>query len=66
MVKVIEENDSGRNTRFLDTSTNYCMTRAKFVKEIKNGNYDGYYVREINGLKTPVSKPDKKVSNNLG
>ncbi|WP_288312204.1 hypothetical protein [uncultured Eubacterium sp.] len=42
------------------------MTRAKFVREINRGTYDDYYVREINGIPTPCSKPDSNQKNNLG
>ena len=42
------------------------MTRNQFVREIKKGNYEEYYVRKINGLDTPVSKPDGNEKNNLG
>lgn len=65
-VKVIKENDSGRNERFKDCTNGNEMTRNQFVKEIKKGNYEEYYVRKINGLDTPVSKPDGKENNNLG
>ena len=65
-VKVTQENDSGRNERFKDCTSGKEMTRNQFVKEIKKGNYEGYYVREINGLDTPVSKPDGNEKNNLG
>lgn len=41
------------------------MTRAQFANQIDNGNYDNYHVRKINGLRTPVSNPDGKESNNL-
>ena len=65
-VIVTQESDSGRNNRFLDTSSGRQMTRTQFVKEIKAGNYKDYYVRKINGLDTPCGKPDGKESNNLG
>lgn len=65
-VKVIKENGSGRNERFKDCTNGNEMTRNQFVKEIKKGNYEEYYVRKINGLDTPVSKPDGKENNNLG
>ena len=42
------------------------MTRAQFVKEIEQGNYDNYHVRVINDVKTPVSNPDSSSKNNLG
>lgn len=38
------------------------MSRQKFVKEIKNGDYP----KTINGIETPVSNPDKSILNNLG
>ena len=63
-VKVISESDSGRNLRFKDPSGRE-MTRAQFVSEIEHGNYPGYHVREVHGVKTPVSNPDGKPGNNL-
>lgn len=65
-VKVISESESGRNLRFVDTSTNKQMTRNQFVREIGRGNYEGYHVRNINGVDTPVSNPDRSERNNLG
>lgn len=66
IVKVVTQSDTGRNTKFEDCITGSKMTRPSFVSEIKKGNYDFYYVRKINGLETPVSKPDGKKKNNLG
>jgi len=62
-VKVTKESETGRNTWFKDGNTE--MTRAEFVKKIEAGKYDEYYVRKINGVKTPVSNPDKNSENNL-
>lgn len=64
-VEVIKESPSGRNQRFKDTRNGKIMSRLEFVKQIQGGNYPDYYVREINDLTTPVSKPDGKKSNNL-
>jgi hypothetical protein len=64
-VKVTNENKSGRNTNFYDNFSNKDMTRGQFVKEINSGNYPNYHTREINGVKTPVSNPDKTKNNNL-
>lgn len=64
-VKVTKESNSGRNQKFHDNVTGTDMTRAKFVREIKNGNYDNYHVRKINGIDTPVSNPDGPRNNNL-
>ncbi len=64
-VKVTVEDDSGRNQRFHDVKTGKDMSRVGFVKEIEQGNFPDYHVRKMNGLKTPVSNPDKSESNNL-
>lgn len=65
-VKVVRESDTGRNERFKDTTTNRYMSRDEFVTAIEHGTYDNYHVRNINGIKTPVSNPDGKTENNLG
>ena len=64
-IKVTLENDSGRNTTFHDNYKGSDMTRNEFVNEIKKGNYENYHIRNINGLDTPVSNPDKSRNNNL-
>lgn len=64
-VKTTKESSSGRNLKFRDTASNKHMSRAQFVKEIEQGNYDDYHVRKINGIKTPVSNPDGSEGNNL-
>ena len=57
-VQVISESESGRNQRFKDCNSGKEMTINQFVKEIKAGNYEDYYVRKINNIDAPVSKPD--------
>lgn len=64
-VTVTKESGSGRNQRFHDNRTGNDMTRAQFVQKIESGNFDNYHVRNINGIKTPVSNPDGKNGNNL-
>ena len=64
-VKVTRETETGRNISFHDNFKNKDMTKAQFVKEIENGNYPNYHIRVINGIKTPVSNPDDKTTNNL-
>lgn len=64
-VVVTSESDSGRNQKFHDNKSGKDMSRAGFVKEIKEGNFPDYHVRNINGLATPVSNPDRRESNNL-
>lgn len=66
MVKVLIESSTGRNLKFLDTKTGEEMSRAEFIKEIEQGYYDDYHIRNINGVKTPCSNPDGNVKNNLG
>jgi hypothetical protein len=41
------------------------MSREEFVREIEKGKYSDYHVRDINGVPTPVSNPDKSEQNNL-
>ena len=65
-VSTIQENDSGRNTSFLDNQTGKKMSRKQFVRAIQDGKYIGYHVRSINGVATPCSNPDKSKENNLG
>ncbi|MGY3775794.1 hypothetical protein [Helcococcus sueciensis] len=65
-VKVTRETKSGRNLNFKDTTSNRYMNRKTFVKAIEAGNYNNYHIRIINGVKTPVSNPDKSNKNNLG
>lgn len=65
-IKVTSQNKTGRNTNFKDTRTGRYMNRNQFVKSIENGSYKNYHVRTINGIKTPVSNPDKSKNNNLG
>ena len=63
---VTRESDSGRNEIFHDNETGRNMNREQFVKSIELGHYEDYHVRTINGVKTPVSNPDKDDNNNLG
>ncbi|ALJ30799.1 hypothetical protein AKUA1202_04880 [Apilactobacillus kunkeei] len=65
-VSVTDQTDTGRNTAFHDNYTNTNMSRQQFVNAIKNGIYPKYMVKNINGVPTPVSKPDRTTNNNLG
>ena len=64
-VSKLNENETGRNTKFIDNITCEKMTRAQFVKKIEQGHYEDYHIRVINKVKTPVSNPDKTTNNNL-
>lgn len=59
------QSDTGRNTHFRDTKSREEKSRTQVVREIEQGLYPDYHVREINGVKTPVSNPDSE-NNNLG
>lgn len=64
-ITVTKESSSGRNQKFKDNYTGNDMNRPRFVKSIEQGNYPNYHVRNINGVKTPVSNPDSSKNNNL-
>lgn len=64
-ISVTRESNTGRNLRFKINSSNRTVSRAQLVKRIEGG-MSGYHVRNINGVKTPVSNPDGKTGNNLG
>mgnify|MGYP000052999515 CR=1 FL=1 len=64
-IVVTKESDSGRNQKFHDNRTGDDMSRTQFVKKIEQGDYQNYHVRNINGVKTPVSNPDSSRNNNL-
>ena len=65
-ITVTQENSSGRNIQFKDNYTGQSMTRPQFVNKIEANTYPSYHTRVINGIKTPVSNPDKSKNNNLG
>lgn len=65
-VRVTSEAPTGRNQKFFDPNKKVEMTRAQFARKIERGEYTGYHTRNIGGVKTPASNPDKKPGNNLG
>ena len=65
-VTVTSETETGRNVMFHDNVTGRNMNDKQFVRSIERGRYENYHVREINGIKTPVSNPNGKTSDNLG
>ncbi|RAP33310.1 hypothetical protein DID77_03325 [Candidatus Marinamargulisbacteria bacterium SCGC AG-439-L15] len=62
----MQESEIGRNQYFLDCSTGDILDRDAFVTAIESGKYPGYTVSTIDSIKTPLSKPDKVTTNNLG
>ena len=65
-VIVLKESKTGRNELFVDQLTGSLMDREVFSSLIHSGSYEGYTVASIDGLATPMSKPDKVTVNNLG
>jgi hypothetical protein len=65
-VVVLNSGRTGANETFFDFQTSTGMSRAEFVEAITNGQYPGYEMRKINGVKVPVSKRDDLETNNLG
>lgn len=62
---VLEESDRGSNLTFLDMVSGEVMGRDTVVARIEAGSYPNYTVKVINGISTPVSKPDGRETNNL-
>lgn len=65
-ITVTKKSRTGRNEQFHDNLTNKNLNREQFIKKINQGNYQNFSVKKINGILTPVSKPDKSKNNNLG
>lgn len=65
-VIVLKESKTGRNELFVDQLTGALMDRKGFAALIDSGQYEGYTLASIDGIATPMSKPDKVTSNNLG
>jgi len=65
-VIVLKETETGRNELFCDLSNGNIFDREGFVVAIGSGKHPGYTVTSIDGLATPMSKPDGVASNNLG
>jgi len=42
------------------------LTVDEFVTLIEAGQYPGYSIKTVQGMATPVSKPDGHGTNNLG
>lgn len=62
-VKVVGETPTGRNVEFQKPNGHH-MSRPEFVAAIRQGNFPDYHIRNINGLDTPVSNPDRSKGNN--
>lgn len=62
---VLSENESGRNEIFFDSFKQITISREEFVTKIKSGEYPNYFIKVINGIETPFSKPDSHKINNI-
>lgn len=65
-LEVVRESSAGRNERFRYTQTGVEMTRAETVRRIDQGAYPDYHTRNVNGVRTPVSNPNRRKGDNLG
>lgn len=64
-IRTTRENSTGRNTNFVNTTSGEQMNRSEFVRQIDQGRHPDYHTRTINGVRTPVSNPDRSKGNNL-
>jgi len=67
-LRMIEQSESGLNTRFINTETNRTISREQAISQIEKGNpsYSDYHVvRNPKGLDFIRSNPDEKTKNNL-
>ena len=64
-ITVTSESGTGRNLCF-DAPIGENVSRQRMAQEIRAGQHDGYHVRVINGLATPVSNPNRSSKDNLG
>ena len=62
----ISKSETGRNQTFYDIQKKVEFNREELVTQIQSGAYSGYTVKVIRGIKTPVSKRDGKITNNIG
>lgn len=65
-VIVLKENETGRNEFYYDFAKQKGLSREEFVALIHSGEYPGYSIRQVNGVATPVSKPNRSTADNLG
>ncbi len=65
-IVAIKEDKNGRNELFFDIVKKQVFTLAAFLEQIDAGEYPGYVVKNVRGKPTPVSKPDKRRTNNIG
>lgn len=62
----LSKSPTGRNQLFFDLEKNLTLSRLELVEAIQRGEYAGYSVKTIRGIETPVSKRDRRKTNNIG
>lgn len=62
----VGKSKSGRNEIFYDIEQQVVLSREDLVAKIEMGLYPGYSVKIIRGIETPVSKRDRRTTNNIG
>lgn len=66
---VIKETKTGENIRFQNTGNNEKMTKRELIARLETGKSaynEDYYIKNQDGKKFIVSKPDGNKKNNLG
>jgi hypothetical protein len=67
-IKVIKESPTGKNIMFQNTGNHQKMNLNQFINKIENKNSiysKNYYIKHDNSGKTPVSKPNHSIKDNL-
>lgn len=65
-VVAIEKDRNGRNKLFYDIVKKQVLTLKEFLAQIQAGAYPGYVIKQVRGKPTPVSKRDRRKTNNIG
>lgn len=68
VVKAIHQTPTGKNDLFINTGNHQKMTLKQFISKIESGNSvysDKYYIKHDSSGKTPVSKPNGTIKDNL-
>lgn len=68
IVKAIHQTSTGKNDLFINIGNHHKMTLNQFVKKIESGTSvysNKYYIKHDSSGKTPVSKPNGNIKDNL-
>lgn len=67
-IKAIHQTSTGKNDLFINIGNHHKMTLNQFVKKIESGTSvysNNYYIKHDSSGKTPVSKPNSSIKDNL-